>query len=621
MKLNNINYRPDIDGLRAIAILPVVLFHAHVPGLSGGFVGVDIFFVISGYLICSHIAEELKRNEFSIMRFYDRRCRRIVPALFTMFIVVFSVSFFILLPPDMVSFCRSLVAATVFVSNIFFWRNASYFDGSSEFKPLLHTWSLGVEEQFYILIPLILYVISKWFNSKYAIWLLIFSIISLTLSILGLTHATTANFYVLPTRFWELALGALVALGLPKKPIPRLVREVIAWIGVVLIIYSITMLSEEAPFPGWNALFPCFGAGAIIYIGVYGHSVITGLISIRPLVFVGKISYSLYLWHWPLLALSRYYIGRELTILETSTVLITSLLCAIASWRYVEMPVRQNTHFFNTRLVFLSTSILMVMSAIAGLIGVNSNGYDFRYPGFKVETISGQERYNFKTCFLDANQSYTDWRGDDCFLTKNRGPSVLLWGDSFAAHYAPGITDQAKNSSADFLQYTASACPPILGFQSGGRPNCHDFNENMLNVLAHYNISTVVMVGRWEFLFKRGVSVTDVVDTVNRLNDIGVKVYVIGQSPVFYNDVQTLYAQADYPLEAIAPLSFKLNVNTKLETALPYGTFINPLEKLCMSFNCRYRQDNEYIISDMGHFSAFGSKLAVGKYFPFFSDL
>lgn len=214
-------YRLDIDGLRALAIVPVVLFHAHVFGLSGGYVGVNIFFVISGYLICSLIIAELARGDFSIIRFYERRCRRILPALFMMFVVVATIAAFVLLPPDMAGFCRSLISSTFFVSNIYFWRDASYFDGASEFKPLLHTWSLGVEEQFYIFMPLILYAISKWSKSRYTPWLLLLSLASFVLSVWGLTHAPTATFYILPTRFWELALGALVANYRPEKDAPN----------------------------------------------------------------------------------------------------------------------------------------------------------------------------------------------------------------------------------------------------------------------------------------------------------------------------------------------------------------------------------------------------------------
>lgn len=616
-------YRPDIDGLRALAVLPVALYHAHFPGISGGFVGVDIFFVISGYLICSLITAELASSNFSIVRFYERRCRRILPALLAMLAVVTSVAAFVLLPPDMLSFCRSLLASTVFVSNIYFWKNANYFDGASEFKPLLHTWSLGVEEQFYIIVPLILFAVAKWSKSRYTPWLLSLSTISLALGIWAETHAPSANFYLLPTRFWELALGALAAISMPTGVISRAAREIIGAVGISLIIYSLTMLTDETPFPGLNALFPCLGAAALLYAGGYGKTILFTFLSTKPLVFIGKISYSLYLWHWPLLALARYQAGRELTVLETSIALLASLIIAVASWRYVEIPFRKNTISFNSRFIFAGSGISMILVAIIGVAGISSQGFAVRYPNFAVKAISGVERYNGNKCFLNENQSVNDWQGNKCLLTHINGPTVLLWGDSFAAHYAPGIVDEAKYLSANYLQYTSSSCPPIFDYYSGSVPNCRAFNDNVPKILAQYKISTVVMSGRWESEFKRGVSPSDVAATVTRLKEMGVKVYVIGQSPEFYNKVQIIFAQAGYDAntsEASAPLSFNRKINFELESVLPADAFIDPLKVLCGPTDCRYLREGQYVIWDYGHFSAFGSRLAVASYFPFISN-
>ena len=616
-------YRPDIDGLRALAVVPVALYHAHFPGIPGGFVGVDIFFVISGYLTCSLISTELASNDFSIVRFYERRCRRILPALFAMLAVVTSAASFVLLPPDMGNFCRSLLASTVFVSNIYFWKSANYFDGASEFKPLLHTWSLGVEEQFYIFVPLILFAIAKWSNSKYAPWLLAFSIIAFVLSFWAETHAPTANFYLLPTRFWELALGALAAIGMPTGVISRSAREVIGAAGIGLIAYSLTMLTDESPFPGSNALFPCFGAAALLYAGGHGKNFLSSFLSTKPLAFIGKTSYSLYLWHWPLLALARYQAGRELTVLETSIVLTASLVMAIVSWRYVETPFRKNATFFNSRLIFAGSGISIALAVFVGIAGIASHGFTIRYPNFAVKAIPGVERYNGRTCFLNEEQSASEWQGNKCLLNHVNGPTVLLWGDSFAAHYAPGIVDEANKLTANYLQYTSSSCPPIFDFQSGNVPNCRAFNDNVPKILAQYKISTVVMSGRWESIFKRGVSPDDVAATVNRLKKIGVQVYVIGQSPEFYNEVQIIFAQAGYgatTLEASAPLSFNRKINIQLESALPDNTFIDPLKALCGPTDCEYLRNGQYIIWDYGHFSAFGSRLAVAGYFPFISN-
>lgn len=616
-------YRKEIDGLRAIAVLSVIFCHAQVTGFSGGFVGVDVFFVISGYLICSLITSELSLNEFSILRFYERRCRRILPALFVMLAVVSGISAFILLPPDMDGFCRSLIAAILFASNMFFWQSASYFDGASQFKPLLHTWSLGVEEQFYIFVPLILFAISKWFKSKYSVVLSGISILSLALSVWALSHAPTANFYSLPTRFWELALGALVATSLSSKADSRLMREVIGMLGLGMIIYPVIMFSDETPFPGFNALFPCLGAAAIIFASDKDNSFSSKILSTGPLVFVGKISYSLYLWHWPLLALLRYQVSRDLTVPEVVAVLTTSFIFSVFSWRYIETPFRKNTLFFTRKVVFSSSTIAICMVAAVGLLGVSSAGYSSRFPSFKEQNISGIERYNSNTCHLLQHQTFDAWRGSECFLTSNHTQKALLWGDSFAAHYVPGIVDEAKRLDVDFLQYTAAACPPVFGYYTAASPHCREFNDNMPKLLSQYGITTVVMSARWESLFKRGVLPSDISTTVKRLNEMGINVYVIGQSPVFNNDVQRIFAQTgsdDHTPVSSATLSFKPDVNSKLKSALPSGVFIDPLLTFCRKNDCTYRLDNQFIVVDVGHFSSFGSKLAVGSYFPFLSE-
>lgn len=616
-------YRADIDGLRALAVLPVVLFHAHVIGFSGGFVGVDVFFVISGYLICSLITTELKNNDFSIVRFYERRCRRILPALFAMFFVVAVLAFFVLLPPDMDGFCKSLISSTFFVSNIYFWRSSSYFDGSSEFKPLLHTWSLGVEEQFYIFVPLILYAIARWSSARYTRWLLLLTFLSFLASVWGLTNAPTANFYLLPTRFWELAVGALLAVNASTLKTSRAVNDALGLTGIALIAFSVGMLSEESSFPSWNALFPCVGAALVIYSGGSGDTFVSRLLSTKVFVSVGKISYSLYLWHWPLLALTRYQVARELSPFDVAAVLLASFIFAILSLRYVEMPVRQNRLVFNSKFVFKSSIAVMVFATVSGVAGVVSGGGAFRYPNFAEQVIPGRERYNGPICYLDEKLSFRGWQGDQCFLTNGHQKTVLLWGDSYAAHYVPGIVDQADSITVNILQYTLSACPPVFDYYTAGRPECQAFNNNLPAILKKYGVSTVVMAGRWESVFKRGVSPDAVVATAKRLIGMGVEVIVIGQSPVFNNNVQTLFAQSSLPadaLEASAPLSFRREINSRLAATLPAGTFIDPLATLCGAADCDYRRDGKFVVWDVGHFSSFGSNLAVMSYFPFFSN-
>jgi hypothetical protein len=229
---------------------------------------------------------------------------------------------------------------------------------------------------------------------------------------------------------------------------------------------------------------------------------------------------------------------------ESVAIVFISFIAASFSWRFIENPFRQTGQPFGRRAIFIGAGGTMVIALAIGLAGSTTEGFAFRYPDFVQEKISGPERYNTGTCFLEANQSYRDWRGDQCFLTRGRGLNVLLWGDSFAAQYAPGIADQAALMTADILRYTASLCPPVFGFYTVARPNCKEFNDHVREVIQRFDIRAVIITGRWEYAFKRHISLNQITNTIQVLRGLGLQVYVIGQSPMFANDVQTLFAQS-----------------------------------------------------------------------------
>ena len=310
-------YRPDIDGLRAVAVLPVVLYHAGYKAFSGGFVGVDIFFVISGFLITSILTEDIQRGGFSLASFYERRLRRIFPPLFVMAACCLVVAF-VLYPPDhLLRFGKSLIAMTFFVSNLFFWREApggGYFaetGRSFDTDALLHTWSLSVEEQFYVFFPWALYALHRWARHREFAVLSAAIVFSFALSAWGLERAPAATFYLLTTRSWELLLGAVAAKWILRFPETRWLRETLSIIGVGLIAYAVFCFTKDTPFPGPNAIFPCVGAFLIIFAGMGGPSSVGAVLSTRPAVSIGVISYSLYLWHWPLIAFLKYFHAGE----------------------------------------------------------------------------------------------------------------------------------------------------------------------------------------------------------------------------------------------------------------------------------------------------------------------
>ena len=313
MKIPLTNYRPDIDGLRAIAVLAVVLYHANIQPFGGGYVGVDVFFVISGYLITSLIHEHCRTGQFSIVQFYERRVRRIFPALFATVAFCFLVGCLLMMPLDYKQFGYSAVANALFASNLLFWLKTGYFDTDAEVKPLLHTWSLGVEEQFYILFPCLLLLLYKFWRNGVASILSLLLIASLFLSVWQVYDQPTSAFYLPLGRAWELLVGALLALSRDRLPHRVFFDGVLGLLGMALIFGSIFSLTADTPFPGLAALPACLGTAAIIYSGEQSKHFVPRLLSLRIVVLLGIISYSLYLWHWPLLVFAKYFVARQLT--------------------------------------------------------------------------------------------------------------------------------------------------------------------------------------------------------------------------------------------------------------------------------------------------------------------
>ena len=302
------NYRKEIDGLRAIAVVPVILFHAGFTTFSGGFVGVDVFFVISGFLITSIILQEMEAGNFSLLSFYERRARRILPALFLVMVFCITFAWFCLLPNDMNRFSGSVIAVSTIVSNIFFWHESGYFDTSGELKPLLHTWSLAVEEQYYMFFPLL--IILTWrFGKKWMIgFLLVLAILSIVITEWGAYNKPNFTFYFLPTRGWELLIGAFLAFYNIKQyrvPFSYSISQSGSLVGLFLIIYSILTFNKSTPFPSAYTLVPTLGTALIILFAT-PKTIVCKLLSNRIFVGIGLISYSIYLWHQPLFAYARY---------------------------------------------------------------------------------------------------------------------------------------------------------------------------------------------------------------------------------------------------------------------------------------------------------------------------
>lgn len=497
-------YRKDIDGLRALAVLPVVLFHAGFGFFSGGFVGVDVFFVISGYLITGIIFGEIAQEKFSILRFYERRIRRIFPALFAVLAFTLIAGLAIFLPEDLKALSGSIVAATLFVSNILFWRESGYFDTAAEMKPLLHTWSLAVEEQFYIFFPLFLMVAWRWGlfrrSARIVKWLTWAALLlSLAASIYGIRYHDEATFYLLPTRAWELLLGSVIALGAVPRVTRQWLREVLAALGIGLILYAVFVFDMTTPFPGEAALLPCLGAALIIYAGrdAAEPTWAARLLGMRPFVFIGLISYSLYLWHWPLIVFTKYYMIFQLNQMQEAMVVLAALIVATLSWRYIETPFRKgNDHYLtrNRARIFAVSGTAMSAAILIGLVTIAMQGWPQRMmdsQALQIVAEAGIGRELVKPC--------RNWRESRVYAKPDEscvfGPGgvrsdhekadVVLWGDSHATAVLPALIKAMGNNTHYIRTQLMDGCPPLpgtgLSFQTIGA--CKSFNEDVLNYI------------------------------------------------------------------------------------------------------------------------------------------
>jgi peptidoglycan/LPS O-acetylase OafA/YrhL len=371
-------YRPEIDGLRALAVIPVVLFHAGIAGFSGGFVGVDIFFVISGYLITSIILSEQQKNSFTLAGFYERRARRILPALMLVVLLSAIAAWYLLLPTELVEFGESLISVGVFASNILFWTQSDYFAATSEFIPLLHTWSLAVEEQFYLIFPVFMIFTLTWTKSKRVAILVIVAVLSLIFCEWAWRNAPEANFFLAPSRVWELMAGVFCAFYLQQsREHLKLICQLASLTGLLMLVYSIVFFDKSIPFPSLYALTPVVGT-VLIILFTDKNTLVGKLLSIPFIVGVGLISYSAYLWHQPLFVFSRLNSIDELSVTTLLGLSVLAFIMAYISWRWVEKPFR-NRNWLSQRQVLWMAGLCSLILISLGLIFVFGGGFDERF--------------------------------------------------------------------------------------------------------------------------------------------------------------------------------------------------------------------------------------------------
>lgn len=617
-------YRSEIDGLRSLAIIPVVLFHSGVTIFSGGFSGVDIFFVISGYLISYAIITELAENKFSILEFYKRRILRILPAMIVMSIFVAIVAYFTMLPYEFKEVMDSIVASSLFYANIFFWRQSGYFDGDSELKPMLHMWSLSVEEQFYVFFPIFLLVISLLFKRRYGIWIALLCLLSFVLSVAGLLvdyrSAPSATFYLLPTRVWELGLGALIAAGFYPTLQGRMQRNIASGVGVLLIMWGVFMLSGDVPFPGWNALYPCFGAALII---AYARDTSIGFVlSTRPLLFFGKISYSLYLWHAPIIVFYRLIIGETDNFYAISIVITLSILVSMVSYKYIETPFRQAKfrRMPAGKLLPMGVGALLFLTAGGLLLSAHRPTF-ITYPervmeiaSYTTYTKSADYKLQFRndSCFINGYQEKTDgFDQDKCLNISNKKKNYLLIGDSHGAHIWYALSEQFKN--INILQATVAGCRPLV--DPTGQVECVRLIKSLYDkFIPDHKLDGIIIAGRW-----RKSEISDVLKTVKYLEKFTSNVIVLGPINEYGSSLPRILAKSEYyNNHDIANKSLTRGIDdisadlgAKLSGS---GAVYIPIYNLICSEKCIEYADNGVPLQfDYGHLTLDGARVVARK--------
>ncbi|AQZ53568.1 acyltransferase family protein [Martelella mediterranea] len=496
-------YRREIDGLRAVAVLPVIIYHAGFDLFPAGFLGVDVFFVISGYLITLIISQEVSEGRFSVIDFYERRARRILPALFAMLAVTTIASWLILYPSDFKRYGESLFATAAFLSNVYFFITSDYFSPATELMPLIHTWSLAVEEQFYIFFPLLLLLLARFRAGVTLAVVFTLTVLSLGLAQFLIGKDGSATFYLLPTRAWELGCGALCALWSRKPARPR--SNFATTVGLAMIIISMTLFETSVPTPSIWTTVPVLGTTLVIFFG--SESGVAGrLLSARPTVAIGLLSYSAYLWHQPLMALTRQQMGIEPPWPVMLFLSILTFALAYLSWRFIEQPFRRRQYgpLPSRQSIFAASATGLIICLSLGLFLHFAKGLPGRMNAETAAILSAARDSSPKTrtCLvkIDTKSTLPELAPDACLwpskTTQNKGLIVIV-GDSHANAFAGSLSELLPEAGYDFRQVTVVGCAPFVGFHiERPKRDCHAANLAIENIVRAMHPERIILAWR-----------------------------------------------------------------------------------------------------------------------------
>jgi peptidoglycan/LPS O-acetylase OafA/YrhL len=661
----SIGYLPFIDGLRAIAVLGVILFHFNLAHITGGYVGVDVFFVLSGFLITNLIDVRLRGRGFSFVYFYERRARRILPALLITCALSALAALVVLVPHDLREFGKSLKATAFFYSNVVFAQATGYFADPLSTRPLLHTWSLAVEEQFYLVFPPLLFAMHFLSGrNRLRLWIAmgVLFIASLALSIVWVKTNPDTAFYLLPSRAWELLGGALIALAPRQLKLSRGAAETMTALGVLCIGASFAVYDRNTLFPGTAALLPCMGTVLIIIANLNATTRTGRILSHRSLIYVGLISYGLYLYHWPILAFSRYFLDHELTLAQTLFALAATVILAVISYHWIEVPVRSGKYLPLRKTAFQVSAMGLLVIGAVGVAAVNFDGFPQRFSGAALRYAAGaDDRADWGKCMPPLEKLD---RTSICLAGNPsiQNPSFLVWGDSHAAALMPGVDAGAKTLGISGWVIAYNRCPSLIGAapiqHNRGDYPCVQIGEKVLQLIRDNHIKHVLLASRWDTYitgWERGGSETlqDLTisftaagghrstgmeafrlafeETIRRLRELDVDVWVLEQVPPQLIDVPSALAKAVYLHRDPAALRRAYAQIDKRRTPTnlvfsdfrhsPEVSFIDPADKFCPDHSpCLIESEGRALYSDGNHLSVFGSLWSQGMLDAFFSS-
>jgi len=662
MSFPKFNYRADIDGLRALAVISVIIFHFNHQWISGGFIGVDVFFIISGFIITSAIYPQMILGKFSFNNFYVKRIKRILPLFYLVAIFSFVLAYLLFTPNDFIGFANSLKYASTFISNIYFERSSGYFAPTSETMPLLHTWSLSIEEQFYLIWPICLIIFSKLLSKKQlsvtvfiSLFLLVFYSQQITLS------EPSSAYYLIQTRGFELLFGAQLAVLLFIKKesrieLPPAIYQLSGIIGLIMLLGLFYTLTEDSNFPGYNAAFVALASVLIIFSGENKESFTYKLFSKTIFVYIGKLSYSLYLWHWPILAFYRYY-NTSFDIKGVLICGLATILLSFLSWRFVETPLRYIA--IKKRWVYLFYLIIpIILSAtIANLISKNE-GYGNRLSQQALQQYEmTQSSYQYtEQPSITLNKPLKPYLLGNVFDLQSKDKvRASLWGDSHAGHFQAFVDDLGKQYQFTSSVSYKSSCPPLLGsdriINGQIKHKCTERNNDFKKNILNSDIQIVFLAARWAVytettLIEGGTKMfigdksdlSENIDNSRRAFKGGLErsiAFIIKQhkTPVLFKQVPAYpfhpsncwIRKTNYNLpddnscnikqsEVESRQAFANNVIDDLSKKHPELIVISPMSLLCDGSTCMSKLGDILLYKDSNHLNAYGSKALLNAY-------